>query len=180
MSSFEAAIPLILFHEGGLVNHKNDPGGATNYGVSLRFLRSTGQIDDYDFDGDGDIDSDDIQRMTKDQACDIYKKHWWEKYGYSRINEQSIATKLFDMAVNMGQSQAVKILQRAIRRITNNTSISADGVLGPMTINALNAINPQRLLEVLRSEQAEFYHRLTDKNPKLAVFEKGWLKRAYA
>ena len=57
MSHFDTAIKKVLKHEGGYVDHKNDPGGATKYGISLRFIRKSNT--ELDLDGDGDIDSDD-------------------------------------------------------------------------------------------------------------------------
>ncbi len=63
MSNFEKAVEKVLEHEGGYVDHKNDPGGATNYGISLRFVKQSTGID-LDVDGDGDIDADDIKAMT--------------------------------------------------------------------------------------------------------------------
>jgi lysozyme family protein len=179
MSTFEEAIPTLLKHEGKLTNNSADRGDITNFGISLRYLKSLGQLD-YDLDGDGDIDSDDIKRMTIEQACKIYQQNWWNKYEYFRINDQAVATKVFDMAVNMGQKQAVKLLQRACKKVAGEGLTAVDGVLGPKTINTVNSTNSVRLLEVLRSEQAAFYQDLINRDPKLIVFEKGWLKRAYA
>lgn len=177
MANFDQAIKTVLYHEGGLVNNPADPGGITNFGVSLRFLKATNQLE-YDFDGDGDIDASDIKCMTVDDACRIYKEQWWDKYGYSRIDNQAIATKLFDMAINMGQKQAVKLIQSSCKLL--KAGITIDGILGSNTINAINSLNSDELLKVIREDHADFYRALINKNPKLAVFEKGWMSRAYA
>ena len=50
MSHFEKAVEKVLEHEGGYVDHKADPGGATNYGISLRFVKQSTGID-LDVDG---------------------------------------------------------------------------------------------------------------------------------
>ena len=71
MSHFDTAIKKVLKHEGGYVDHKNDPGGATKYGISLRFIKQSNT--DLDLDNDGDIDADDIKEMTEDKAKEIYK-----------------------------------------------------------------------------------------------------------
>lgn len=170
MADFDKAIKKVLRHEGGLVNDKIDPGGITNYGVSIRFLRSTGNLD-YDFDGDGDIDCDDIKCMTVADAMRVYKECWWDKYGYYRIESDLIATKLFDTAINMGQQQAVKLIQRCL-------NIQDDGIMGAETIHAINNIDSTNLIASMRSACANFYLSLIVKNPKLIRFKGGWLARA--
>lgn len=179
MANFNEAIKTILAHEGGLVNNSNDPGGITNFGVSLRFLKSTGQLD-YDFDGDGSIDTDDIKCITVADASKIYKDQWWDKYGYERIKSDAIASKLFDMSINMGQQQAVKLVQSACKLLSPTADLIIDGILGNKTADVINSLNSDELLRVIRDDQATFYKALIKRNPKLAVFEKGWMSRAYA
>src|SRR4051812_29003946 len=96
MSSFDQAIPTILKHEGGYVNDTKDPGGETNWGISKR---SYPQLD--------------IKNLSREQAIYFYRRDWWNKYNYGAIHDQQVATKVFDIAVNMGASQAHKLLQRA-------------------------------------------------------------------
>lgn len=178
MSSFDSAILTILEHEGGLANDPRDLGGTTKYGISLRFLKeicadnSTLRIE-YDLNADGLIDSDDICLLDKDAAMDIYKTHWWDNYRYQEILHQDIATKIFDLAVNMGPKNAHRCLQRAVRAATGK-KIKEDGILGPITLGLTNQANPLALLASLRSEAAGYYRSL--KNPH---FENGWLNRAY-
>ena len=62
MGCFSKAITVILKHEGGFSNHSSDPGGATNYGISLRWLKSEGLYGDLDDDGDVDIDDINTER----------------------------------------------------------------------------------------------------------------------
>jgi lysozyme family protein len=179
MSTFENAIPSILHHEGGFVNHPNDPGGATNYGISLRFLADHPEAGD--FDGDGDVDVQDIANMTIDQAKEVYRKFWWDKYEYGLINDQTIATKVFDMSVNMGSGRAHKILQTALNKAFG-LRLDVDGILGKGTRGVINSCADdveQSLLKAICDEQFGFYQRLIANDPKLKVFEKGWKNRAY-
>lgn len=176
MSQFEQAIPIILLHEGGFVNHPSDPGGATNFGVSLRYLKDAG----LDIDGDGDIDSDDIRKLNAESASVIYRKYWWDKYGYERIHDQYVATKVFDMAVNMGAKQAHILLQRACNEVTGNENLTVDGILGAQSLAVINSIEPQRLIWALRNHMANFYRTLARNKPQLAPFLRGWLNRAAA
>lgn len=179
MSLFEDAFPTILKNEGGFVDDKNDAGGATNRGVSLRYLKSLGDLE-FDLDRDGDIDRDDIFKLSIEDAFKIYKEYWWDKFGYDRITDQSIATKLLDMSINMGQKQAVKILQCACVRYGVNGNLACDGVLGANTINIVNSTDSIKLLNYIRSECAVFYMNLIKKNPKLARYKNGWIKRGYS
>lgn len=172
MSNFNLSISTIIRQEGGYVDDPRDPGGATNYGVSLRFLKSIGEIDG-DIDLDGDIDIDDIKSMTKDHAIDIYKKHWWDKYGYQRISNQEIATKIFSLSVNMGHIQAHKCLQRAVRA-SSGELLKEDGLLGKMSMLSVNYSNPISLLSATKSEAAGFYRSLNKPH-----YINGWLNRAY-
>lgn len=176
MASFEAALPTLLFHEGGFVDHKSDPGGATNWGVSLRWVKS--QHVDLDVDHDGDIDADDIRQLSQVQAANLYKCFWWDKNGYGQIQDQQVATKLLDLAVNMGSPQAHKILQRAICCCKQKVDI--DGAIGLKTITAANACDSVCLLFHLRDQAAAFYQALATRKPSMAVFLKGWLRRAYS
>lgn len=176
MATFEEAIPHILKHEGGFVNHPADPGGATNWGISLRFLKGRGMIGDYD--GDGDVDIDDIRIMTEENAKTLYRVHFWEPNGYERIEVQDIANKVFDLSVNMGPVRAVKILQESLRDCRRDLKV--DGVFGPKTLASTNGANPSMLLGAMRANQRHYYESLIRQNGKLAAFRKGWLRRAVA
>ena len=182
MARFSFAIEFVLRNEGGFINHPDDPGGATNYGVSLRTLRRLeGQIvDEWDIDKDGDIDADDIRLMSRDQAVGFYQRHFWSPY-FEQILDQAVATKIFDMAVNMGRRQAVRILQRARNLIVPDLTV--DGLIGPKTVSAVNEVppgtGPHLLHQLIQAEQARFYFNLVDHKPGRGVFLLGWLRRAY-
>lgn len=172
---FERALAVVLEHEGGLAEHPSDPGGVTKFGVSLRYLQSLG-VRVGDLDGDGDVDADDVRGMTREQAAAIYRR-MWDAGPYAKLPAQ-VATKVFDLAVNMGQRRAIRLLQRACRACGKR--IEEDGICGEHTLRAVHSIAWPALLAALRSEAAGYYRVLVAKNPKLAVFERGWLNRAYA
>ena len=175
MSHFDTAIKKVLKHEGGYIDHKNDPGGATKYGISLRFIRQSNT--ELDLDGDGDIDADDIKEMTEDKAKEIYKDKFWNPYNYDIITDPDVATKIFDITVNAGPRQSHKLVQRACN--TRHKDLDVDGLLGTQSLRAINQIGKDLLPEICKV-QADFYKSLVEKKPELKVFLKGWLRRAEA
>ena len=177
MSYFDEAIPTILEHEGGYVNDPADSGGATNWGISLRFLK--GLEGDFDYDNDGDVDADDIKALPQKSAIGIYWREFWDKYNYEEIIHQDVATKIFDLCVNMGSRSAHKCLQRALMS-AGPSHLKIDGIIGPKTLWAVNQSVEQSLLSALRSEAACFYRTLIAKKPQMKKYESGWMKRARA
>ncbi len=179
---FEEMVEHVFKHEGGYVDHPSDPGGATNFGVSIRALRQleSGNLAEWDIDGDGDVDADDMRLLTKEQAREFYREHFW----FAELDELDApihAGKLFDMGVNMGRRQAGRIFQRAIQRFS--TGLVADGIVGPATVNAANVLirsgQGAHAFVDLAAEQARFYFGLVDAKRSREVFLLGWLRRAY-
>lgn len=197
---FEAALDRVLRHEGGFVDHAQDPGGATSYGVSLRWLRALGDVDgdgwaEGDLDRDGDVDADDIRRLTRADAARLYRTQFWDRYGYGRLSLR-IGGRVFDWAVNMGPANAHRVLQRACRAAAPGLPVLVeDGILGPKTVSVAIGCAQEQLVAAMRAEAAGHYRRLVEVNAALrrngvthgdgtdlrdlSVFLKGWLARAY-
>jgi lysozyme family protein len=179
MARFEDAIDVILVHEGGYVDNPHDHGGASNWGISLRYLLATGGLKahpELDLNHDGLIDFRDMRLIPKDMAIAIYERDWWAPHQYGSINDQQVATKLFDMAVNMGAARAGKLAQSAL--VACGKPVSVDGVLGAKSFTAINSLDPANFLHVLRQKQADFYRAIVAHDPTQAQFLKGWLRRA--
>lgn len=170
---FQSCITAILEHEGGLTKDKRDPGGTTNWGVSLRYLKSMG----LDLNSDGVINEQDIIGLHKDGAESIYRKYWWDAYNYSAFNEILVVEKVFDLAVNMGSMAAHKLLQEAINRV-KFPDIKVDGILGGITFGAANSINPLLLRQHLRECAKNRYLQILEANPDMEWARNGWLTRA--
>ena len=172
MADFNSAIAVILAHEGGLNNVAGDPGGITNYGISLRFL----QEHQLDVNDDGEVDARDIRGLTHDQAADIYRRFFWMANGYDHVDDQTLATKIFDICVNAGPKRAHILLQRALNAL--GCKVDEDGQLGPGTWAAMRGTPPAALTQALVKAQQYFYRNLVAEKPQLAKFLAGWLKRA--
>jgi lysozyme family protein len=191
MAKFEEALQILLKHEGGYVDHENDPGGATKFGISLRYLKDQNIIDG-DLDRDGDIDEEDIKLLTTSHASSIYKKAFWDINRLDNIKYQRLANMIFGFAVNSGNKQAVKLLQRAFNDLVNQDKelfnkarcgqfiprLSEDGNLGPLTIASINdTYSETDLINSYKDRMKLFYSVIAARNKKLKVFLKGWLNR---
>lgn len=176
MSGFEWAIPIVLEREGGLVQDPHDPGGVTNYGISLRWLSRLPIADilPLDHNRNGVMDAEDVRTLTREQAVELYHRYFWEPHRYERIHAQAIANKVFDLSVNAGSHASHTALQWALRA-AGQSEVMVDGLLGDHTLQAVNTTEPAVLLAALRSEMAGYYRLLHQPH-----FEAGWLKRAYA
>ena len=119
MMNFDIAFDILITHEGGFANRpfSEDPGGATMYGVTEAVARKNG------YGGP-------MKDLSLDMAKDIYRRLYWDACQCDQIPEP-LRYPLFDAAVNSGPSQAIKWLQSSI-------GVKSDGIIGPMTINAVN------------------------------------------
>lgn len=194
---FDAAFKDLMKVEGGFVDNRHDAGGATIYGISLRFLIAEGRVDldrdgraDFDLDMDGDIDGQDIRLLTPDHARALYWRCFWLRVGAEQL-PRPMGEALFDQAVNGGIASAGKLLQRAIntclmgsRAATRPALLAVDGAIGPATRDAMlwvlrwPGLGMPSLIAAFRSAAKERYRSIAARNPSQAVFLKGWLARA--
>lgn len=178
--------------EGGLVDDPADRGGATNHGISLRFLVTAGAIDedldgfaDFDLDMDGDVDRVDIRLLTIGDARYLFHRHFWLPLDAETYPEP-IGEMLFDQAVNGGLLAARKLLQRAVNAVLRmgryrQIPLKVDGIIGVQTRNAFASMfdrHPEELASEYRVAAADRYIEIARRNPSQARFLKGWLRRA--
>lgn len=195
---FLAAYPKVGELEGGFVNDPRDRGGATNHGVSLRFLVAEGKIDvdadgiaDFDLDMDGDIDVADIRKLTKIDAMYLFQRCFWNRLDCESF-PRPIGEMLFDQGVNGGNVAAKKLLQRAINRVLlrflgirgRPGVLNDDGQVGDLTRAALDwvlklpAAGMPALVQAYRDEAADRYRAIVARDPSQRRFLDGWLRRA--
>lgn len=181
---FPEAMTFLEKHEGeGYEDNKNDKGGPTNDGISLRFMLENGLIK-FDNDKDGRLDAPDIKELTDSQIHQIYREDFWNKGNMYRIKNKQIALKVFDMSVNTGLRTGVKILQKAINVLPPHPGIQEDGILGNVTVSYLDSKTDDYIRETLlptyRVECWHYYERIIENDPSQKVFRDGWEKRAYS
>lgn len=174
MANFDRAMRRVLAHEGGYSENPADRGGPTKYGITVPVLANESWGD---LDHDGDVDADDIRKLAEWDAVAIYRRQWWDRWGYVLLADDRVAGKVFDLAVNMGPHRAHVLLQRACR--STGRPLTEDGILGPITREAVNSAPQDALLAALRSEAAGFYRHIVARDASQMVFLKGWLRRAY-
>lgn len=172
----------IVAREGGFVNDPDDPGGATNFGVTIHTMRALG----LDLDRDGDIDVADVRLMSRDRAVDIFIEHYFRRPRIAELPE-ALHASVFDMQVNAG-ANAVKILQRLVTQM--GFSATADGVIGPNTLRAVRAAHdaaPEHIADAYAIARRNYYFRLADARPASRKFARarsggkgGWIRRAEA
>lgn len=170
----------IVVREGGYVNDPDDPGGATNYGVTIHTMRRLG----LDLDGDGAVTSADVCRLTRAQAVDIFLKHYFDGPRLGDLPEPLQAT-VFDMQVNAG-ANAIRILQRLLNKL--GQTVSVDGALGPQTLAATAramAEAPSHFVDAYGIERRNYYYALADRRPASRKYARrrdggkgGWITRA--
>lgn len=163
---FDKAIPYVLVSEGSeFTDDPVDRGGATKYGLSLRGLKALPGYEDWT--------KDDLKKLSEEEAKDIYYKFFWE---FENINSQKIATKLFDIYVNLPPIKAVKIFQVGANACGGR--IVVDGVWGPRTVSAINLCDEGCYLDKIVVLLAQYYSSIVKVNPSQGKFLKGWLRRA--
>jgi lysozyme family protein len=170
----------IVAREGGYVNDPDDPGGATNYGVTIHTMRRLG----LDLNGDGKVDAADVKQLERSQAVEIFLRHYFVEPRLAEL-PAALQASVFDMYVNAG-SNAVKILQRLLCEMGKNVSI--DGVIGPQTVAAAvqaMAEASDYLVDAYGIARRNYYFGIADARPTSRKYARsqtggkgGWIKRA--
>lgn len=150
--TFDEAFDKLLGHEGGYVNHPDDPGGETNWGITIRVARENG------YNGA-------MREMPQTVAKEIYRKRYWAPV-YGDLLPAVVRYAMFDAAVNSGVGQAARWLQRAV-------GVADDGRIGPVTLRAVGQANPDKLLRSMLAQRLLFMTNLTG----WGSFGRGWARR---
>lgn len=180
---FDAAFKDLMYWEGGGRFHKvaGDSGGATKYGVSLRFLKGL-PLEAADYDRDGHITEDDIAVLDEERAKRLYLKHFWSHYQLGVYDSEPVAIKLLNIFVNMRGRVAGRTAQRALG-CCGVRGVEEDGYLGPISQAKINQVTcspslTAMFLAALRAQQEGVYRLICAHNPNNNKFLGGWVRRA--
>jgi len=158
--SFDEAFRRLIGHEGGYSNDSRDPGNWTGGKVGVGTCKGT----KYGIAANT-YPNLDIKNLTLSQAKEIYKKDWWDKLGADCLHS-AIVFQLWDFSINAGRKRAVIELQQV-------AGVTADGVIGPKTIEAVNKLELNDVLLSLTAERLKFYTSLDS----FKTYGKGWTNR---
>lgn len=150
----------VIKREGGFSHLTADKGGATRWGITqgtLAFYRHK------------PVSVDDVKNLTEIEAKQIYKDLYYIKPNINQLPDP-LDDFVFDFAVNSGPQRAIMALQESL-------GVSADGVLGPLTIAAALATDTHQLLNKVIKWRIMMFARIVKKDPSQLVFLGGWLSR---
>jgi hypothetical protein len=153
---FDACMPFIFKAEGGYSDNANDPGGPTNFGITLATLKA--------YDGDQNLTAEAVKALTPEMAKEIYRTAYWNRMQCGSL-PPGLDLEVFDFGVNAGPSEAVKTLQKIV-------GVTQDGSIGPITLAALGQLKPKDVIGRYADARLAFYKAVN--NPE---FEQGWANR---
>lgn len=152
--------------EGGYVNNPNDPGGATNMGITQR-------VYDEWLEGKG-LTPRDVAQISRMQVNQIYVEKYWVPGQCARISWPANILH-FDACVNLGKPEdgfkrSIKILQRTVK-------VRDDGIFGPVTFAAVEDSLGRTLIEDYCWHRLRYYADITRRRKSLQEFLPGWVIR---
>jgi lysozyme family protein len=154
IGNFKECLDLVLKSEGGWVNHKDDPGGETNLGITKRVWE--------EYVGHP-VES--LKKLTKEDVAPLYEQKYWRPC-YGEVLPRGLDCVVFSMGINAGTGRSIKLLQLSIGCVP-------DGVIGPTTRGLISDSNSATVIAKFSESRREYYRSLKT----FPIFGKGWLSR---
>jgi len=157
-NNFNACLAKLLIHEGGYVNHPDDPGGMTNLGVTAKVWEEwVGHP----------VDEKQMRALTPEMVAPLYKRKYWDACHADELIS-GLDYCVFDVAVNSGPGRAIKFLQSAV-------GATPDGGYGSITSALVKKAeaDPAKLIEAYCDSRLQFLKSLKT----WPTFGKGWERR---
>ena len=164
MADVNRLAPFILKWEGGFVNDKDDLGGATNMGVTIGTYEAYCRKKGYPRPT-----VERLKNLSKEQWTEILKTMYWNRWQADGIVSQSVANICVDWVWASGV--------HGIKRAQKILGVNPDGIVGPVTLTALNSRSPLPLFGEIKNERIKFIDEICASRPANNKFKKGWLNR---
>jgi lysozyme family protein len=161
MAKTEVLQKFILKKEGGYVNRRTDKGGPTNKGVTITTFRSY-------YGANATVEQ--LKKITDEQWLYIFQKGYWFPFKGDYISNQSIANICVDWAWISGTKTAIKQVQTIL-------GVTADGIVGNITLNAINSANQKELFDKIFNARIRFVNNIVRRDPTQAEYINGWINR---
>jgi lysozyme family protein len=175
--NFESFIDKIIEAEKGYVDHPNDRGGPTNYGITQAVARRNG------YDGD-------MRDLPLSLAREIYRKRYIVEPQFDKVAaiDAKVGHELIDTGVNMGPAKAAEFFQRALNVFNKQGSryadVFVDGRIGSLTLDAFKALLRWRgevgssvMYKALNALQGTRYIEIAENSEKQEDFTIGWFDK---
>lgn len=160
MAKAELMVPWIKKFEGGWANDLDDSGGCTMSGVTIgTYRRFYGRYKT----------CENLKHITEEEWMHVFKAGYWDPWRADDIENQSIA----QICVQMGWGSGVKT---AIRKVQAFLGVTADGIVGPITLDALNSGDHRKTFEALKEMRKNWLIQIA-KRGNNKKFLDGWLRR---
>lgn len=159
-NTFDACLAFTLQQEGGYSDDPNDPGGATNYGITLATLQT--------YTGNQALTADDIRNISMATVQAIYRADYWNRLQCDAL-PAGVDLMVFDSGVNIGTGRAARVLQEA----AGLTGTDVDGAIGPHTLSVVGGVAASTMIANLAGQQRAYYQALAN----FPIYGRGWLAR---
>ena len=154
--NWEAAFQWLMKEEGGFVNDPRDKGGATNMGVTQAAWE--------EYIGHSVTESS-MKALTMGMVKPFYQSRYWARIKGDGL-PSGVDYCVFDMAVNSGPAQAARFIQRVC-------AVTADGIIGQKTLDAIHSDDPAELINAFCNDRLEWLKTLSG----FKTFGRGWASR---
>jgi len=159
-NNFNKSLLNVLKSEGGFQKDERDPGNANGGMTNLGCTKAVWEA----WLGHP-VSENDMRNLTINDVAPLYKQKYWDRVSGDDL-PSGLDYTCFDAAINSGSGRASKWLQETL-------NITADGVIGPLTIKAANALDAESLIEQYNDTRLRFLEEL----PTWNTFGKGWSNR---
>lgn len=155
--TYDEALRRLLVHEGGYTNHPSDPGGPTNFGITIHDYRKYINVAGT---------ATDVRNMSVQQAKAIYKSKYWNAMRCDDL-PSGVDYAIFDYGVNSGTGRAPKVLKRVLGLDASNSAVTAEVIISAKKRDA------KALVEAICGERLRFLQALST----WPTFGAGWGRR---